>query len=71
MRKSRLFFIGRREVFIEAVATAILTYTMRIFKIPIGLVSNIQNLITQFWWGWGWQELQDTLVELEEALEND
>jgi len=40
-----------REVLIKAVAQAIPTYIMGVFKITKDLCQNIQSLIIQLWWG--------------------
>ena len=36
---------------IKAVAKAIPTYTMSVFKLPNDLCSSIQSSINDFWWG--------------------
>ena len=45
---SSLFFIGVKEVLIKAVAQAIPTYAMSIFKVPLGLCDDLQKLLTRF-----------------------
>lgn len=40
-----------KEVLIKAVAQAIPTYMMSVFKIPDGLLEEIHALIARFWWG--------------------
>ncbi|KAK2649869.1 hypothetical protein Ddye_017358 [Dipteronia dyeriana] len=48
----KLLSVGGKEVLIKAVIQAILSYTMSIFRLPKGLVDEIQRLIARFWWGW-------------------
>lgn len=40
-----------RKVLIKAVAQAIPTYAMSVFKFPKEMCSSIQALINRFWWG--------------------
>ena len=47
---NRLVSWAGREVLIKAVAQAIPTYAMSIFKLPKDLCSSIQALINRFWW---------------------
>ena len=39
-----------REVVIKAVAQAILTYAMSVFKFPKDFCNSIQSIINRFWW---------------------
>lgn len=48
---SSLFSIRAKEVLIKAVAQAIPTYAMSVFKVPLGLCDDLQKLLTRFWWG--------------------
>lgn len=54
--KSKLFSAGGREVLIKAVAQAIPSYTMSIFKLPLILSKQLQAMIVNFWWGDTWSE---------------
>ncbi|KAK9666250.1 hypothetical protein RND81_14G171400 [Saponaria officinalis] len=49
--KSKLLSFAGREVLIKAVAQAILTYQMGLFKFPTTLCSDIENHLSRFWWG--------------------
>jgi hypothetical protein len=42
---------GAKEVMIKAVAQAIPTYVMSVFKLPASLCHELTQLIRQFWWG--------------------
>lgn len=44
----KLFSSGGKEVIIKVVAQAVPTYTMSIFKIPLGLYNDIQRVIARF-----------------------
>ena len=47
----RLASWAGREVLIKAVAQAIPTYSMSVFKLPSDLCHTIQASINRFWWG--------------------
>lgn len=50
--KEKILSIASREVLIKAVIQAILTYTMSCFKLPKGLIKELEVLIRKFWWGY-------------------
>ena len=41
-----------REVLIKSVIQANLTYTMNCFKLPKGVIKELEVLIRKFWWGY-------------------
>jgi hypothetical protein len=43
---------GGREVLIKAVAQALPTYVMGVYKLPFGLCDDLTKIIRDFWWGW-------------------
>lgn len=45
------FSSGGKAVLIKAIAQAVPTYTMSVFKIPLALCEDIQKVIPRFWWG--------------------
>ena len=50
--KEKLLSQAGREILIKAVIQAIRTYTMSCFKLPKGLIKDIESLIRKFWWGY-------------------
>ena len=50
--KEKLLSQAGRKVFIKSVIQAILTYTMSHFKLPKGLIKELELLIHKFWWGY-------------------
>ena len=49
--KEKLLSQVGEEVLIKAVAQAILTYTMSVFKLPDSLCDELAGMIRRFWWG--------------------
>ena len=49
--KEKLLSKARKEVLIKAVAQAIPTYTMSVFKLPDSLCKDLTSMIRNFWWG--------------------
>ena len=51
--KEKLLSQAGREVLIKAVIQAISTHTMSCFKLPKGLIKDLEVLTCNFWWGYG------------------
>ena len=49
--KEKLLSQASKEVMIKAVVQSILTYSMSVFRLPIGLFKDIEAMIQKFWWG--------------------
>ena len=42
---------GNKEILIKAVAQAIPTYVMSVFKLPTSVCDELTRMILQYWWG--------------------
>ncbi|XP_023886459.1 uncharacterized protein LOC111998599 [Quercus suber] len=49
--KEKLLSQARREAFLKAIVQAIPTFVMSFFKLPFGLLKDIEMMIRKFWWG--------------------
>ena len=49
--EGKLLSQAGREVLIKAIVQAIPTYTMRCFKIPLGLCHDIEAMVKKIFWG--------------------
>ena len=49
--KGKLLSIGGREILIKAIAQAVPTYTMSCFQLPKTLCKDLENMMSNFWWG--------------------
>lgn len=45
------FFKRGKEILIKVVAQSIPTYTMSVFRLPIGTCEEINRHLARFWWG--------------------
>ena len=50
--KEKLLSQAEHKILIKAVIQVIPTYSMSFFKLPIGLIKDIESLIRKFWWGY-------------------
>ena len=51
--KEKLLSQVGKEVMIKVVVQFIPTYSMSMFKLPVGLCKDIEAMIRKFWWGQG------------------
>ena len=49
--KEKLLSQAGKEIIIKAVIQFISTYSMSVFRLPIGLLKDIEAMIQKFWWG--------------------
>ena len=49
--KEKLLFQADKEIMTKAVVQSIPTYSMSVFRLPIGLLKDIEAMIQKFWWG--------------------
>lgn len=61
---------GGKEILIKDVAMSILTYTMSYFKLPKKLCTELETLMTQFWWRQLNEERKNKMGELEHNYAN-
>ena len=54
--KEKLLSQAGKEVMIKAMVQSIPTYSMSVFKIPVGLCKDIEAMIRRFWWVKGIQK---------------
>ena len=50
--KEKLLSQAGKEILIKSVIQAIPTHTMSCFKLPRGLIKELETLIRKFWWGY-------------------
>lgn len=55
-----MFSIEGREVLIKAVAQAIPSYTVSIFRLSLALCNRLKSMISTFWWGAQGNEIEYT-----------
>ena len=49
--KEKLLSQAGKEIMIKAVVQSIPTYSISVFRLPIGLLKDIEAMIRKFWWG--------------------
>ncbi|XP_057803071.1 uncharacterized protein LOC131018358 [Salvia miltiorrhiza] len=50
---NKLFSAGGKETLIKSVIQSIPTYAMAVFRIPVGICTDIEKSCANFWWGDG------------------
>ena len=53
---------------IKSVIQAIPTYTMSCFKLPKGLIKELEVLIRKFWWGYNGDNREGAMSQLEKIM---
>ena len=67
--KEKLLSQAGREVLIKSIIQAIPTYTMCCFKLPKGLVRELESMIRKFWWGYSGEHWKTHWVKWERLCE--
>lgn len=49
--KNRYLNMAGKEILIKSVALAMLVYSMNCYKLPVELCSEIDSILSRFWWG--------------------
>ena len=49
--KEKLLSQADKEIMTKVVVQSIPTYSMSVFRLPIGLLKDIEAMIQNFWWG--------------------
>ena len=68
--KEKLLSQVGREVLIKVVIQAIPTYTISYFKLPKGLIKELETLIRKFWWGYNKENKKVHWVKWERLCED-
>ena len=67
--KEKLLSQAGREVLIKTVIQAIPIYTISCFKLPKGLVRELEGMIRKFWWGYRGEHRKTHWVKWERLCE--
>ena len=68
--KENLLSQAGKEVLIKSIIQAIPTYTMNCFKLPRGLIKELEVLIRKFWWGYSGESRKVHWVKWERLCED-
>ncbi|KAL6219802.1 hypothetical protein ACLB2K_007561 [Fragaria x ananassa] len=50
-RHSNLLSLASKEVLVKVVLQTVPTYSMSVFKLPLGLCDELNAVVAKFWWG--------------------